>query len=171
MKLNICCGRRVLDDWTNIDIERSPMAPRDPEILADAKAIPLPDGCADELMVIHGFEHFYRWECDPVMIEWKRLLRVGGLLVLELPDLIKCCYNVLHEISVDGKDPDQNSMWGLYGDPREQNPYMVHRWGWSPKALRKFLKGHGFVDFADAETKWHPAGRRNRDMRIEARKG
>ena len=170
MKLNVCCGRRVLDGWTNVDVEASPQAPHPPEILADARHIPLSDECADELMVIHGFEHFYRWECDVVIVEWKRLLKTGGLLVLELPDLIKCCQNVLSGLMLGGKDPDQLGMWGLYGDPREENPYMVHRWDWTPKSLRTFLKQHGFVNIVDAETQWHPAGRRARDMRIEARK-
>jgi SAM-dependent methyltransferase len=170
MRLNVCCGRQVLDGWTNVDVEPSPLSKRPPEIIADAKSIPLPDGCAEELMVIHGFEHFYRWDCDAAIEEWKRLLAPGGKLVLELPDLVKCCRNVLTGFVVDGKHPDQNGMWGLYGDPRECNPFMGHRWGWSPKTLRDFLKSHGFVDIVDAETQYHPAGRRARDMRIEARK-
>lgn len=170
MKLNLMCGRHVLDGWTNVDIQPSPRAKRPPDILSDAKSIPLPTECADELMVIHGFEHFYRWEVDTVMKEWHRLLKVGGKLVLELPDLIKCCENVLNGFTVGGKDPDQNGMWGLYGDPRDADPYMNHRWAWSPKTLRHFLKMHGFTDIIDAETQWHPAGRIHRDMRIEARK-
>ena len=170
VRLNVCCGRHVLDGWTNIDIAPSPDAKRPPEILADAKAIPLDDCCADELMVIHGFEHFYRWECDQAITEWRRLLKVGGLLVLELPDLLKCCENILTGFTFGGKDPDQSGMWGLFGDPREKNPYMNHRWGWTPKTLRAFLSKHRFTDIVDAVTQWHPAGRIHRDMRIEARK-
>lgn len=170
MKLNVCAGRHILDGWTNVDIQASPRASRPPDILADAKAIPLPDGCADELMCIHGFEHFYRWEVDALITEWKRLLKVGGKLVLELPDLLKCCENIITGFTFGGKDPDQSGMWGLFGDPRESDPYMNHRWGWSPKTLRHFLKMHGFVDIIDVATQWHPAGRVHRDMRIEARK-
>ena len=170
MRLNICCGRRVIDGWTNVDVQAHPLAPHPPEILADACVIPLPDECADEVMVIHGFEHFYKWDCDRAIAEWKRLLKPGGKLALELPDLIKCCQNVLSGLMLGGKDPEQLGMWGLYGDPRERDPFMVHRWGWTPKTLRDFLKVNGFDTIVDAETQWHPAGRRARDMRIEARK-
>lgn len=171
MRLNVCCGRQILDGWTNVDVAPSPETKRAPDLLADAKSIPLPDGCADELMVIHGFEHLYRWECDVALEEWKRLLKVGGKLILELPDLYKCCQNVLSGYTIFERNPDQFSMWGLYGDPRLQNPHMVHRWGWTPKTVRKIVQEHGFNNIIDASTQWHPMGRINRDMRIEALKG
>ncbi len=170
MRLNICCGRQVIDGWTNIDVKASPRAPRPPEMLAMAGEIPLPDGCADEIMVIHGWEHFYLWECEVIITEWRRLLRDGGRLILEMPDLLKCCRNVLNNFHMPGKDPNQHTMWGLYGDPRTEDPYMMHRWGWTPKSLREFLKAHGFLNITDAEPKWHPAGRIARDMRMEATK-
>jgi hypothetical protein len=46
-------------------------------------------------MAIHLFEHFYRWECERVLAEWRRLLKPRGRLVLELPDLHKCCLNIV----------------------------------------------------------------------------
>jgi len=159
----------VLDGYTNIDVVCAPSAPA-PDILADARQIPLDDDCADEIMCIHGFEHFYRWEVDDLAIEWRRVLRPGGLLVLEMPDLLKCCENILTGYGQAGKHPDQIGMWGLFGDPRLRSPFMCHRWGWTPRTLREFLKGHGFIDIQDGETRWHPAGRARRDMRMTARK-
>jgi len=160
----------VLDGWVNIDVARSPKAPRAPEILAEAKKIPLPDGCADELMVIHGFEHIYRWECEITVAEWRRLLKPNGRLILELPDLYKCCQNVLTGYTINNRTPEEFSLWGLYGDPSHNDPFMCHRWGWTPKTLRQFLQLNGFHTITDAATQWHPTGRINRDMRIEARK-
>jgi len=169
VKLNVCCGGRLLDGYTNVDVAQTPGGPA-PDILADARRIPLDDGCADEIMCIHGFEHFYRWEVDALAIEWHRLLRPGGTLVLELPDLLKCCENIVSGYAGAGKHPDQAGMWGLYGDPRLESPLMCHRWGWTPKTLRRFLETHDFIGIADQETHWHPAGRARRDMRIVARK-
>ena len=170
MKINVGCGARVLDGWFNCDAVRHPNAPRDPELLCLADNIPLDTECADELMAIHVFEHFYRWDCDKVINEWKRLLRPGGLLVLELPNIIKCCQNVLDRIHKGGKELDQLGMWGLYGDPRLEDQYMVHRWAWSPNTLRVFLASHGFVKIVEKTTVFHPAGRMHRDMRLEARR-
>lgn len=167
MRLNVMCGRHVLNGWTNVDIVRAPLAERNPDIMSDAKAIPLPDACARELMVIHGFEHFYPWEAELALSEWRRLLQPGGLLVLELPDLLKCCRNVLEGAKGRGH-PDQLGMWGLYGDPRDEDPYMMHRWGWSPATLSDFLSARGFTNIREKPTEWHRPGKLVRDMRIEA---
>lgn len=167
MKLNIGCGGRRIEGFTGVDAVARPAA----DIVAPAHAIPLPDGSVEEIMAIHVWEHFYRWECDAVIAEWKRLLQPGGRLVLELPDLIKCCQNVLDGRMKGGKEPDQLTLWGLYGDPRQADVFMAHRWAWSPASLRAFLAEHGFIKIADEPTKFHPAGREHRDMRITARKG
>ena len=168
VRLNVGCGRHVLDGWTNVDVQRSPRAKRDPEIFSDARSIPLPDECADELMAIHVFEHFYRWEAEDVLAEWRRLLKPSGKLILELPDLEKCCRNVIDGGMKGGKDQDQLGMWGLYGDPRERDPYMIHRWAWTPRTLGDLLAANGFRAIKERPTEWHPAGRAHRDMRIEA---
>lgn len=168
LRLNVGCGSRVLPGYFNCDIERNPEAPKAPELLCDAKSIPLPDGCAVELMAIHVWEHFYRWESETVIKEWRRLLKAGGKLVLELPDLIKCCQNIIDGRMKAGKHIDQLGRWGLYGDPRLENKFMCHPWGWAPQELIDFLHANGFRDARHLPTVFHPAGRTHRDMRIEA---
>lgn len=168
MRINVGCGSRTIDGYFNCDIEHNPDAPRAPDLLCDAKSIPLTDGCADELLAVHVFEHFYRWESETVLGEWSRLLKTGGKLVLELPDLVKCCQNYLDGRMKGGKHPDQLARWGIYGDPRTGNKYMSHPWGWSPLELEKLLLANGFIKVKHKETQFHPAGRSHRDMRIEA---
>lgn len=166
MRLNLGCGHRVADGWYNVDIEHNPKAPRAPELLCDLKKIPLVDGCADTIRAIHVFEHFYRWECEGVLKEWGRLLKPGGLMILELPDLIKCCKNIIK--GREGRHKDQLGRWGLYGDPRDENKYMCHPWGWAPEELMSLLQDNGFKDTKHLPTEFHSCGRDHRDMRIEA---
>nr|AER23948.1 hypothetical protein var071 [Variovorax sp. HH01] len=166
MKLNIGCGGRRIEGYTGIDAVDRPAA----DIIARADSIPLEDGSVEEIMAIHLWEHFYRWECDAVIAEWSRLLKPGGALVLEMPNLRKCCENILSNRVRGGKEPDQLSYWGLYGDPRQGDQFMAHRWGWMPETLKPFLEAHGFTDVVERPTKFHPAGRDHRDFRMEARK-
>lgn len=166
MRLNVCCGTKVLPGYTNIDIAQTGDTP--PDIMCNAMSVPLPDACADEIMCIHGFEHFYPWEAEDLVKEWRRLLKPGGLLVLELPNLLKCCANIISGLKKAGKHPDQLGMWGAYGDPRTSNPFMMHRWGWSPVTLGEFLTRHCFVGIREETTQWHLGGRLHRDMRIVA---
>lgn len=159
----------MLDGYFNIDIAANPSAKRAPEMLSDVRAIALPDGCANEIMAIHLWEHLYRWECDAVIDEWFRLLARKGVLVLEMPDLFKFCANIL-EGKKGAKEPDQLGMWGLYGDPTLHDPYMCHRWGWTFATIQPFLKAHGFKDIEEQVPQWHKVGRFDRDFRVVARK-
>jgi ubiquinone/menaquinone biosynthesis C-methylase UbiE len=167
MRLNIGCGSRRLPGYTGVDAVATRSGV---DIVAPAHRIPLEDGCADEILAVHLWEHFYRWECDIVIKEWRRVLKVGGLLVLELPNLRKCCENLISGRAIPGKHPDQLAYWGIYGDPTTSDPFMVHRWGWTPQTLSAFLLDHGFAGIAEKPTQFHPIGRDIRDMRIEALK-
>lgn len=164
MKLNIGCGGRRIDGYTGVDAVQRPAA----DIVAKADAIPLPDSSCDEIMAIHLVEHVHPWEVPGLLQEWHRLLKPGGRLVLELPDLIKCCKNIIDGKMVGGKHPDQLGLWGLYGDDREKDPFMSHKWGHTFKTLAPTVKAAGFIKIEERPTEWHPAGREHRDFRLEA---
>lgn len=135
VKLNIGCGDKILPGYTNIDaVDR---AGHSPDIVADIRAIPLPDGCASEVLAVHVIEHFYRWEADAVVAEWVRLLKPGGKLVLECPDLAHACHAFLSGA------PDPWSMWVFYGDPAWKDPLMCHRWGYTPETLGRLMESAG----------------------------
>lgn len=164
MRLNIGCGNKKIHGYVGVDAVPRSAA----DIVAPADKIPLDDGAADEILAVHVWEHFYRWECDDVIKEWWRLLKPGGRLCMEMPDMMKTCRNVVE--NVQGKHPDQMTYWSLWGDPREKDPQMVHKWGWHPASMRDFLDAAGFINIVDAPTQFHGTGKKMRDMRIEATK-
>lgn len=168
MRLNVGCGGRRLPGYTGVDVTTRPAA----DIVAPAGAIPLPDGSCEEVMAIHLFEHLLPWEAPAVLAEWHRLLKPGGRLVLEMPDLRKCCENVLTILAggtiLAGKHPNQAGMWGLYGDERLEDPYMLHRWGYTFQTIRPMLEAAGFREITEHPTVFHPIGRNVRDFRVEA---
>jgi predicted SAM-dependent methyltransferase len=168
MRLNVGCGGRRLPGYTGVDVTARPAA----DIVAPAGKIPLRDGSCEEIMAIHLFEHLLPWEAPAVLAEWFRLLRPGGRLVLEMPDLRKCCENVLTILAggtiLAGKHPNQAGMWGLYGDERLEDPYMLHRWGYTFQTIRPLLEAAGFREITEHPTVFHPIGRHVRDFRVEA---
>lgn len=167
MKLNIGCGGRRLDGYTGVDAVERPAA----DIIAPAHQIPLEDGCAEEVLAVHLVEHLLPWDLPTALSEWHRLLATGGTLVLEMPDLIKCCRNILDGRVPAGKHPDQLGMWGLFGDNRLEDPYMLHRWAYTFKTLAPLVKAAGFCKIVERPTRFHPVGREHRDFRLEAIKG
>lgn len=170
MKINFACGRQILDGFYNVDAVRSELAERDPELLFELRfddgklieQLPLADGCADELHAMHIVEHFYRYDVDAVVEEWKRLLRVGGLLVLELPNLEAACQNLIKR----GMS-DRDVMFPLYGDASWKSPYMIHRYGYTPTTISQLLMDHGFTKVKILPPQTHKK-RVHRDMRVEA---
>jgi predicted SAM-dependent methyltransferase len=166
MKINMGAGNRRLPGYTGIDAVPRPGA----DIVAPANQVPLPDGCATEVLAVHLVEHLLPWNVPAVLAEWHRLLASGGLLALELPDLLKCCRNILEGKARPGKHPDQLGMWGLFGDATLNDEWMLHRWAYTFTTLAPIVKAAGFVKVVEAETQFHPAGRGVRDFRLEARK-
>jgi len=138
-----------------------PKAPRTPEHLGvDVAKLPFEDACATEVLAVHILEHFYEWEVPGVLSEWKRVLKPGGKLIMEMPDIFKAARNLLEGQS------DMWAMWPMYGDNTLKDPLMCHKWGWSYKTLSPLLKELGFTS-VERPTEWH-GRKQGRDFRVEA---
>lgn len=159
VKLDLGAGDKKNEGFISVGLEPGH------DVVTDLRKLPLPDDYADEAMAIHVIEHFYLWDVVPALTEWKRVLKPGGLLVLELPDLYKCCVNFIRDF---GANP-RNSLWGIYGDHRYDDPLMLHKNGYTPESLAALVREAGFVEIKATRPQFH-ARRYDRDMRIEARK-
>ena len=130
---------------------------------SDVRKLELPDDHADTAYAIHILEHFYRWETEDVLKEWKRVLKPGGKLVVELP----CLDRILTYFKkcMEEKKPvnEQMTMWALYGDPGYNDPAMVHRWCFSAYELKRIMENVGFKDVEISNPQYHHP---QRDMRL-----
>src|SRR6202012_3650744 len=105
MKLNLGCGDKILEGFVNVDVVES-RAGKSPDVICDLHQLtPFEDGSADEIMAIHVVEHFWRWEVVDIRKEWVRVLKPGGKMILECPNLISACQAVL-------ADPDKATLPG-----------------------------------------------------------
>ena len=149
IKLNLGCGPEHLQGFINVDL-----------------AINWSGKRPDEIHAYHFLEHIWRWKVDTVLTDWLRVLKPGGLLVLELPclDKIIAAFSYFQE----NNKPIDNRMtlWGLYGDPNYKSEEMTHKWCWSIGELTETLEKFGMR----AELKQPQTHIAVRDMRIEATK-
>lgn len=162
IRLNIGCGKQLWDGFINIDSPGN-WSGKKPDIETDIRKLPLPENYADEAHAIHVIEHFYAWEAADIVQEWIRVIKPGGVLVLECPNLEKLCWFFLYP----GQMHDRMTMWGLYGDPGYEDASMAHKWAYTPETLGRLLEQLGMVDIKHMKSKFHVEAR---DMRIEARK-
>jgi len=166
MKLNLGCGDKILAGYVNVDVAPS-RAGRPPDVLCDLRALkPFEDASADEVLAVHVVEHFWRWEVVGVLREWARVLKPGASMILECPNLHSACEEFLRDPEAFcGPGPEgQRTMWVFYGDPRWQDPLMVHRWGYTPRSLAAVMAEAGLVEIRQEPAQFKL--REPRDMRL-----
>ncbi len=134
----------------------------DPDVKCDAFPLPFDTDFADEIWAIHLLEHLHRAEAGQALYEWFRVLKPGGKLVIEVP-----CLDKIAQLIVDGEKNIRLTTMGLFGDPRDPKPDMLHKWCWSKMELTDTLVGVNFCNIQVNEPIFHMA---QRDMQITARK-
>lgn len=168
IRLNLGCGDKILPGYVNIDVAPSRKG-EFPDILSDLRSLPFATGTVDEILSVHVIEHFYAWEAVPLVMYWRELLKIGGLLILECPNLLTAARALVDDESLasdlSGKR-GQHVMWPLYGDPGWQDELMCHRWGYTPESLIALLKECGFKSPRQEPAEFKK--RDPRDMRVTA---
>jgi predicted SAM-dependent methyltransferase len=155
VRLNLGAGSKVHEGWISVGLEDAH------DVRCDVRTLPLADDFADEAMAIHVLEHLWRWDALDALKEWHRVLKPRGRLVIEQPELMRCCRAVL-------SNPDPRAgILGLFGDPFGRNELMMHKWCWTERELKTELKAAGFRKVKATLPQFH-GKRTNRDMRIEA---
>lgn len=82
IKLHLGCGKISLPNYVNVDIQLTPAT----MVVADLRSLPWPDNSVDMIYSCAAIEHFGRREWIPLLREWGRVLRPGGLLRLSTAD-------------------------------------------------------------------------------------
>lgn len=94
VKLHLGCGSNYLKGWCNIDAYQPVDSDTHrgtfhiaPDIWSDIMSVPARDNTVDVIMTQHVVEHFYRHQVISLLKEFFRILKPGGTLVTEMPDL------------------------------------------------------------------------------------
>jgi len=154
VRLHIGSGDKHWPGWTNCD------AHGDPDVVTDGRTLPFAADYADEIQTIHFVEHVPRNDVDNMIMDWHRVLKPGGKLVIEVP-----CLNKMAQRIVDGERNIRFTTLGIFGDPRDPKPGMMHQWAYTKEELMEVVSQAGFKDVKYMEPKFH---HRQRDMRVEA---
>jgi len=112
VRLNLGCGEDRRAGYINVDAY-VPTA----DLQMDIFDLKMDDGVVDEIFSSHMLEHLGKYEVPKVLTEWHRVLKPGGVLCLNLPDL-------------------EWSMTQWLRTPEE------HRWGWALDTIYG-LQTHG----------------------------
>lgn len=150
--------------FVNVDLADN-WSGKQPDVVADiTKKLPFPDHYADEIHAIHVVEHFPRGHVVDILKDWKRVLKPGGKLAIEVPCLNKIVKWLITP-HPNAKDQQRLTMIGLYGDWWEKDE-MTHRWCYSAEEMMAIMSDVGFQKINILDPIYHQP---LRDMRVVAR--
>jgi SAM-dependent methyltransferase len=134
-RMNIGCGWDKRDGYLNVDFQDF----HEPDLVADVRDLSmLPVDFYDEIVAQDVLEHLERDEVDPALQGWTKLLKVGGRLVLRVPDIIGLA-RVMSDL--DTVAEQRKLIQNLYGTQAYTGDY--HHAGFTELTLRHSLHEAG----------------------------
>lgn len=139
IKLHLGCGwRNFGKDWIHID--GGTYEHLEYDNITDLKQFK--DNSVDLIYASHVFEYFDRAEAEVVLKEWKRVLKVGGILRLAVPD-----FEVLVKLYYDTKELQLEGILGpLFGKMPMGDVTIYHKTTYDLKSIEMLLNKTGFID-------------------------
>jgi len=135
MKLNVGCGRNILDGYENLDLYVG-----DPRvILCDVRRLPYDDKSIDKVLAEDILEHFPRLEWKSVVAEWWRVLKPGGDLTVQFPDMIGLSKVLQGATTIEEWEHWNRKIFGGQGDGVGHGSGKFHCTGFSSWYLREYL--------------------------------
>jgi predicted SAM-dependent methyltransferase len=136
MKLHLGCGPRCIPGMVHVDLLDYPhIDHRCPVQRLDFAA----DGSCEFIYASHVLEHFGRYEFEPVLDEWFRVLAAGGVLRLAVPDFARCV-EIYHR---NGLADGLSGLLGLICGG-QRNDYDFHKMIFDEPFLSEALLRAGF---------------------------
>lgn len=148
MKLHLGCGGKHLDEYTNIDIIPGPTV----DLVSSAHELnDIQDNSVDEILVEHLLEHLTFYEANRALAEWYRVLKPGGKLFIEVPDLLGLCKAFINANEYQ-RFQSNRGHWAvihhIFGNQRghtvDEILSQVHKSGYTILRLYEMLEGVGF---------------------------
>jgi predicted SAM-dependent methyltransferase len=153
VRLHIGCGGKRFRGYINIDAHSG-------DLQCDVTRLPYSENTADEIIGIHLLEHLFPHQAIEALKHWCGILKPGGKLILEMPDLKK-----ILEFFKDPKASPQLTIQALYGGELTGRIEDIHKFCWTFETLEPHLKAAGFTKVEEKHALYHMPVR---DFRVEA---
>ena len=139
-------NRTTVDRYYKVEESRETLegGPRAPQACVvdrygDLRALPYEVDTVDEIRSVQSLEHLDMKEGPRVLRHWRELLRPGGMLHVDVPDLEETARQLLAQPDEPSKEWYYRLVYGS-----QKNAYAFHKNGFSPARLEWMLREAGF---------------------------
>ena len=109
--------------------------------IAYANNLPYKSNSVDEILAVQVFEHFGPDEAKQVLAHWHDLLKPGGRLIIDVPDIIETAKLLIMAETEEEKAWAEKLIHGT-----RNNEFAYHKVGYWPEKLERMLEKEGFMD-------------------------
>ena len=144
--LNVGCGERTFKEYPEghkcINYDERANLPN-VDVVGDVRKLNFPDAEFDFIIASDIMEHFTIFETENILKEWKRVLKIGGIIEFRMPDLKTICKKY-----IDGSHTAKNTSWLLYGGQSYSGNY--HYTGFDREWFKSIIES---LEFKEIEYK------------------
>lgn len=163
--LHVGCGTAKLPekfkDYSEVRLDIDPAVK--PDVVGSITSIPLHSEGFDDLYSSHNLEHLQAAEVEIALQEFRRLLKPGGKVWIDVPD-VAAVAKAIPSVGLDGvlyQAPcgpitAADVLYGYHVSIAAGNNFMAHRTGFTQQTLHKALADAGFgsIDVRSAESEY-----------------
>ena len=143
-RLNLGSGNNAIDGFISVDLYDETA-----DVRADICELPFDNDSVEEIVCYQVVEHVPYNRSQQMFDEMYRVLKPGGMAIVETPDVDVVCRKILEE---GLQDKWLYSLVGEYHRPWDKERYddwemnaaSIHRNPWNYDRLASFAKGAGF---------------------------
>lgn len=139
--LNIGCGERVYkeypDGYTCINFDERNLPNVDD--IGDARSLPYTSESFDYILASDIIEHFPIAETKIILKEWKRVLKINGVIEFRMPNLYSICKQY-----IDGKTDAKMTSYHLFGGQQYSGNF--HYVCFDRMWFKSIIEPYGFVE-------------------------
>jgi len=166
--LHLGCGSIYLKNYVNIDVSTDSVA----DVVSDFRDIfkLYPSNSVSEILLVHSISYLRLWEALDLFKDCFMLLKEGGQLILEFPDIEKCAYSIIE--SKNDYPKYIEAVRGIYafdlGQIKRKESFVSYAFGWSSWHIREELSKIGYKNIICTDGDFHK--HKWRDTHVEATK-
>jgi len=138
LRLNLGAADIKIPGWISVEAVKEFA----PDLVHDLlKPLPYGDGVIDEILAKDLLEHFDKYMRYIVFYDWARVLKVNGVITLEVPNFKKLVFRYFKF----GFDKFVDMVFGenMIRSQTYSGHYGNHKWGYSKETLTDFLRLFG----------------------------